>query len=223
MILNAKNLSKSYRNGAKELSVFNNLSLEVERGDLITIMGPSGAGKSTLLNILGTLDRSDSGTLILDNQNIDTLNNNQLAHLRNSLLGFVFQFHFLIKELTVCENVALPLRKSGVPEKEALRKAKDVLRRLGLDDKCDRLANKLSGGEQQRVAIARALVHSPALLLADEPTGNLDTANSERVFQLLVKFAREEKIAVILVTHNPEIADNCDHIISMKDGKIITN
>ena len=130
MILNAKNLSKSYRNGTKELSVFNNLSLEVERGDLITIMGPSGAGKSTLLNILGTLDRSDSGILILDNQNIDTLNNNQLAHLRNSLLGFVFQFHHLLPEFTAFENVLLPNQIAG--KKDNIQKAEELLNYIGL-------------------------------------------------------------------------------------------
>ena len=143
--------------------------------------------------------------------------------MRNQEIGFVFQFHFLIKELTVCENAALPLRKAGVPQNDANKRAKDVLRKLGLEDKLNRFANKLSGGEQQRVAIARALVHSPALLLADEPTGNLDSANSEKVFELLLQFARDEGIAVILVTHNSELAEKCDRILRMRDGRLVSD
>ena len=204
MILNAKNLSKSYRNGAKELSVFNNLSLEVERGDLITIMGPSGAGKSTLLNILGTLDRSDSGTLILDNQNIDTLNNNQLAHLRNSLLGFVFQFHHLLPEFTAFENVMLPNQIAG--KKDNIQKAEELLNYIGLIDRKDHYPFQLSGGERLRVAVVRALMNETKLVLADEPTGNLDLENANRLIGLFQKINTDFKQTFVITTHNSEVA-----------------
>ena len=204
MILNAKNLSKSYRNGAKELSVFNNLSLEVERGDLITIMGPSGAGKSTLLNILGTLDRSDSGTLILDNQNIDTLNNNQLAHLRNSLLGFVFQFHHLLPEFTAFENVMLPNQIAG--KKDNIQKAEELLNYIGLIDRKDHYPFQLSGGERLRVAVVRALMNETKLVLADEPTGNLDLENANRLIGLFQKINTDFKQTLVITTHNTEVA-----------------
>tara|TARA_Y100001947_G_C10282783_1_gene279286 strand:+ start:249 stop:923 length:675 start_codon:yes stop_codon:yes gene_type:complete len=204
MILNAKNLSKSYRNGTKELSVFSNVSIEVERGDLITIMGPSGAGKSTLLNILGTLDRSDSGILILDNQNIDTLNNNQLAHLRNSLLGFVFQFHHLLPEFTAFENVLLPNQIAG--KKDNIQKAEELLNYIGLVDRKDHYPFQLSGGERLRVAVVRALMNETKLVLADEPTGNLDLENANRLIGLFQKINTDFKQALVITTHNSEVA-----------------
>lgn len=204
MILNAKNLSKSYRNGTKELSVFSNVSIEVERGDLITIMGPSGAGKSTLLNILGTLDRSDSGTLILDNQNIDTLNNNQLAHLRNSLLGFVFQFHHLLPEFTAFENVMLPNQIAG--KKDNIQKAEELLNYIGLIDRKDHYPFQLSGGERLRVAVVRALMNETKLVLADEPTGNLDLENANRLIGLFQKINTDFKQTLVITTHNSEVA-----------------
>ena len=204
MILTAKNLSKSYRNGTKELSVFSNVSIEVERGDLITIMGPSGAGKSTLLNILGTLDRSDSGTLILDNQNIDTLNNNQLAHLRNSLLGFVFQFHHLLPEFTAFENVLLPNQIAG--KKDNIQKAEELLNYIGLVDRKDHYPFQLSGGERLRVAVVRALMNETKLVLADEPTGNLDLDNANRLIDLFQKINTDFKQTLVITTHNSEVA-----------------
>lgn len=204
MILTAKNLSKSYRNGTKELSVFSNVSIEVERGDLITIMGPSGAGKSTLLNILGTLDRSDSGILILDNQNIDTLNNNQLAHLRNSFLGFVFQFHHLLPEFTAFENVLLPNQIAG--KKDNIQKAEELLNYIGLVDRKDHYPFQLSGGERLRVAVVRALMNETKLVLADEPTGNLDLENANRLIGLFQKINTDFKQALVITTHNSEVA-----------------
>ena len=204
MILTAKNLSKSYRNGTKELSVFSNVSIEVERGDLITIMGPSGAGKSTLLNILGTLDRSDSGILILDNQNIDTLNNNQLAHLRNSLLGFVFQFHHLLPEFTAFENVLLPNQIAG--KKDNIQKAEELLNYIGLVDRKDHYPFQLSGGERLRVAVVRALMNETKLVLADEPTGNLDLENANRLIGLFQKINTDFKQTFVITTHNSEVA-----------------
>ena len=204
MILSAKNLSKSYRNGTKELSVFSNVSIEVERGDLITIMGPSGAGKSTLLNILGTLDRSDSGILILDNQNIDTLNNNQLAHLRNSLLGFVFQFHHLLPEFTAFENVLLPNQIAG--KKDNIQKAEELLNYIGLVDRKDHYPFQLSGGERLRVAVVRALMNETKLVLADEPTGNLDLENANRLIGLFQKINTDFEQTLVITTHNSEVA-----------------
>ena len=177
--------------------------------------------QSTLLYLLGLLDQPDSGEIIIDGKEMSKSNEEQRTMLRNQSIGFVFQFHFLIKELTAVENVSLPAQKKGLSKKIALEKASDVLCKLGLESKRERFANKLSGGEQQRVAIARALVNSPALLLADEPTGNLDSANSENVFELLQNLAREQNIAVLMVTHNEEIANRCDKIISIRDGLII--
>ena len=204
MILSAKNLSKSYRNGTKKLSVFKDVSMEVKRGDLITIMGPSGAGKSTLLNILGTLDRSDSGILILDDQNIDALTNNQLAHLRNSFLGFVFQFHHLLPEFTAFENVLLPNQIAG--KKDNIQKAEELLNYIGIIDRKDHYPFQLSGGERLRVAVVRALMNETKLVLADEPTGNLDLENANRLIGLFQKINTDFKQALVITTHNSEVA-----------------
>ena len=218
MIPSAKNLSKSYRNGTKELSVFKNVSIEVERGDLITIMGPSGAGKSTLLNILGTLDRSDSGILILDNQNIDTLNNNQLAHLRNSLLGFVFQFHHLLPEFTAFENVLLPNQIAG--KKDNIQKAEELLNYIGLVDRKDHYPFQLSGGERLRVAVVRALMNETKLVLADEPTGNLDLENANRLIGLFQKINTDFEQALVITNHNSEVASNGNKRYYLEKGTL---
>ncbi|MEJ6621750.1 MAG: ABC transporter ATP-binding protein, partial [Opitutae bacterium] len=171
--------------------------------------------------LLGLLDRPDNGKIFLENESVAEASDEVRTALRNKKVGFIFQFHFLIKELTACENVSMPLLKAGVEKTEASQKSRAILVKLGLEDKIDRFANKLSGGEQQRVAIARALVNSPTLLLADEPTGNLDSTNSQKVFDLLLQFAQEEGIAVILVTHNPELAQRCDRTLRMKDGRMV--
>ncbi|MDC1005432.1 ABC transporter ATP-binding protein [Opitutales bacterium] len=207
--------------GDERVNALRGVSFEASAGELTSIVGPSGCGKSTLLYLLGLLDQPDSGEIIIDGKEMSKSNEEQRTMLRNQSIGFVFQFHFLIKELTAVENVSLPAQKKGLSKKIALEKASDVLCKLGLESKRERFANKLSGGEQQRVAIARALVNSPALLLADEPTGNLDSANSENVFELLQNLAREQNIAVLMVTHNEEIANRCDKIISIRDGLII--
>ena len=222
-LIQATNLFHSFSEGEGTVHALRGISLEAHAGEVTAVVGPSGCGKSTLLYLLGLLDRPDHGEIHLEGESVAQASDQRRTFLRNQKLGFVFQFHFLIKELTVCENVALPLRKAGMPLKAATKRATEVLRKLGLEDKGKRFANKLSGGEQQRVAIARALVHSPALLVADEPTGNLDSTNSEKVFELLLKFARGEKIAVILVTHNPELAQKCNRILRMKDGLMIKN
>ena len=220
-LLRVSKLEHSFVEGEGTVHALRGVSFDARQGEVTAVVGPSGCGKSTLLYLLGLLDRPDHGEIHLEEESVAQASDETRTSLRNQKIGFVFQFHFLIKELTVCENVALPLRKGGASEKDASERAVKVLRKLGLKDKCDRFANKLSGGEQQRVAIARALVHSPALLLADEPTGNLDSVNSDKVFELLLQFAREEGIAVILVTHNPDLAKKCDHILRMTDGLMV--
>lgn len=220
-LLQVHDLSHSFLEGDERVNALRGVSFEASAGELTSIVGPSGCGKSTLLYLLGLLDQPDSGEIIIDGKEMSKSNEEQRTMLRNQSIGFVFQFHFLIKELTAVENVSLPSQKKGLSKKIALEKASDVLCKLGLESKRERFANKLSGGEQQRVAIARALVNSPALLLADEPTGNLDSANSENVFELLQNLAREQNIAVLMVTHNEEIANRCDKIISIRDGLII--
>ena len=222
-LLQVKRLEHSFSVGEENVHALRGVSFEAKTGEVTAIVGPSGCGKSTLLYLLGLLDRPDEGEILLDNKSVSQASDQVRTELRNKNVGFVFQFHFLIKELTACENVSMPLLKAGIERKEANKRAMSVLEKLGLGDKTERFANKLSGGEQQRVAIARAMVNSPSLLLADEPTGNLDSENSKKVFQLLLRFAREENTAVILVTHNPEIADKCDRILRMKDGQIVRN
>lgn len=220
-LLQVKRLEHSFTIGEEYVQALRGVSFEVKTGEVTAIVGPSGCGKSTLLYLLGLLDRPDKGEILLDNKSVSQASDQVRTELRNKNLGFIFQFHFLIKELTACENVSMPLFKAGIQRKEANKRARSVLAKLGLGDKAERFANKLSGGEQQRVAIARAMINSPSLLLADEPTGNLDSENSRKVFQLLLQFAREESTAVILVTHNPEIAEKCDQILRMKDGQIV--
>jgi lipoprotein-releasing system ATP-binding protein len=220
-LLQVHDLRHSFLEGDERVNALRGVSFQAIAGELTSIVGPSGCGKSTLLYLLGLLDQPDSGEILIDGKEMSKSNEEQRTMLRNQSIGFVFQFHFLIKELTAVENVSLPAQKKGLSKKIAIERASDVLCKLGLESKRERFANKLSGGEQQRVAIARALVNSPALLLADEPTGNLDSANSENVFELLQNLAREQNIAILMVTHNEEIANRCDKIISIRDGLII--
>ena len=221
ILIRAEQLKHSFIVGESKVQALRGVSFEAKSREVTAIVGQSGCGKSTLLYLLGLLDRPESGEIHLKGRPMAQATDEERTALRNESIGFVFQFHFLIKELTARENVALPLRKSGVGERQALEQADELLNRLDLGQKAKRFANKLSGGEQQRVAIARALANSPSLLLADEPTGNLDSANSDNVFQMLMKFAREKDIAILLVTHNPELAERCDHCIPMHDGLIV--
>lgn len=221
ILIRAEQLKHSFVEGESKVQALRGVSFEAKSREVTAIVGQSGCGKSTLLYLLGLLDRPESGEIHLKGRPMAQATDEERTALRNESIGFVFQFHFLIKELTARENVALPLRKSGVGERQALEQADELLNRLDLGQKAKRFANKLSGGEQQRVAIARALANSPSLLLADEPTGNLDSANSDNVFELLMKFAREKDIAILLVTHNPELAERCDHCIPMRDGLIV--
>jgi lipoprotein-releasing system ATP-binding protein len=219
-LLQVRDLNHSFLEGEEKVHALRGVSFNANQGEITSIIGPSGCGKSTLLYLLGLLDQPDSGEIIINNKSISKLNEIQKNRLRNEKIGFIFQFHFLIKELSARENVALPAIKKGDDSEDALKRADQILNQLGLGKKLDRFANKLSGGEQQRVAIARALINSPSLILADEPTGNLDTANSEIVFDLLQNLSREQNLAVLLVTHNNQLAKRCDRFISMNDGLI---
>ena len=220
-LLRVENLRHSFTEGSQKTEVLKGVSLQVCASETTAIVGPSGCGKSTLLYLLGLLDRPESGKIFLNNFEVSSSTEQTRTALRNTSIGFIFQFHFLIKELTVIENVALPLRKFGADAKESEERSFVVLEKLGLAEKAQRFANKLSGGEQQRVAIARAMVNSPSLILADEPTGNLDTENSENVFGVLQELAEIENLGVLIVTHNSELAAKTNKLIQMKDGLII--
>lgn len=198
------------------------VSLEIETGSVHAVVGPSGCGKSSLLYILGLLDTPDAGRVAIETEAVSHLSDDELAQKRNKFIGFIFQFHFLMEDFTAEENVMIPMRKLGRLSDEQMRdRAAELLDGVGLGDKLRRPSRHLSGGEQQRVAIARALANDPRVILADEPTGNLDTANSERAFELLQNLVHERGKALLLATHNPAIAEACDWVHEMKDGLII--
>ena len=200
------------------------VSLEVEAGSVHAVVGPSGCGKSSLLYILGLLDTPDAGRVLIETETVSHLTDDELAQKRNKLIGFIFQFHFLMEDFTAQENVVIPMRKlEQLSDNEMRARAAGLLEAVGLGDKLRRPSRHLSGGEQQRVAIARALANDPKVILADEPTGNLDTANSERAFELLRDLVHERGKALLLATHNPAIAEACDWIHEMKDGSIIAS
>ncbi|HEY9108255.1 MAG TPA: ABC transporter ATP-binding protein [Roseateles sp.] len=205
-----------------EVEVLHGIDVELCSGEFCAVMGPSGSGKSTLLNIVGLLDRPTSGQLFIGGQETSCLDDAALTHLRGRSIGFVFQYHHLIGAFTALENVMMPmLGDAGFPNKDMEARARELLDRVGLSQRCDNLAVNLSGGEQQRVAVARALAMRPALLLADEPTGNLDTKSADVVFDLLRQVNREQKTAVLFVTHNPALARRCDRTIEVVDGVIV--
>lgn len=204
------------------MHVLRGVSFEARRGEVYAVVGPSGCGKSTLLYLLGLLDRPDKGEIWINGRLMSNTLDEARTAARGEHIGFVFQFHFLMLEFSALENVMMPMRKLGrlTPAKMAER-AQFLLDSVGLGEKTHRLGTQLSGGEQQRVAIARALANEPAIILADEPTGNLDVKNSAVVFDLLTRLAKENGQAIVLVTHNPEIANRCDHILSMRDGQFV--
>lgn len=198
------------------------VSLDLEAGSVHAVVGPSGCGKSTLLYLLGLLDRPDSGAIQIDGQITTEMADDELARKRNESIGFIFQFHFLLEDFTAEENVMIPMRRLGtMPEREMRQRAGELLNSVGLADKRTRASRHLSGGEQQRVAIARALANDPRIVLADEPTGNLDTENSQRAFELLQGIVSRGRKSLLLVTHNPAIAERCDWIHEMQDGLIV--
>jgi len=219
--LECRDLHRYLGEGETQVHVLRGVSLTLERGSVHAVVGPSGCGKSTLLYILGLLDSPDSGSLVISGQDVGQLGDWDLSQKRNELLGFIFQFHFLLQDFTAAENVMIPMRKLGLLSPSAMMdRASELLDAVGLGDKVHRPSRHLSGGEQQRVAIARALANDPQVILADEPTGNLDTANSDRVFDLLKSVVRERHKALLLVTHNPLIAEACDWVHTMRDGVI---
>lgn len=221
-VLRLEALHKSYNVGQpNEVEVLHGIDLRIARNDFAALIGPSGSGKSTLLNILGLLDKPSSGELYLLGQPTSRMDDAGRTALRGNSIGFVFQFHHLIQAFTALNNVLMPLMLThGKPDKQALERARELLAAVGLEQFADRKPNELSGGQQQRVAIARALITEPALLLADEPTGNLDTQTAAEMFELFRKVHRERDCAVLLVTHDPRLSATCDRTINLVDGRI---
>jgi lipoprotein-releasing system ATP-binding protein len=216
-MIKAKNINFSYDN----IQVLKDINLEIKEGEFISIVGSSGAGKTTLLNLLGTLQKVQKGSIIINNQDINKLTADQLSKLRNKYIGFIFQFHNLLAEFTVLENVCLPALTDGKNKKNIKDKAKEILESLNMSNKLNQKPNELSGGEQQRVAVARSLINSPSILLADEPSGNLDSKNAEDLHNILLKLNKEKKQTIIVITHNNDLAKLADRVIKIEDGKII--
>lgn len=220
-IIHTEALTKVYGSDGRQIAALDKVNLTVEQGEFVAIMGPSGSGKSTLLYLLGGLDRPTSGKVWLRDSDVFALDDNALSRLRRTELGFVFQFFNLIPVLTAQENVAIPLLLDGVPRAESMKQAESALSRVGITDRKAHRPSELSGGQQQRAALARALVTTPAVILADEPTGNLDSRSSDEVVQMLRRAVDEWKQTIILVTHDPRIAAYADRIVFLKDGKIV--
>ncbi len=216
-MLKAQSIFKSYG----QLQILKGVNLQVNKGEIITIVGASGAGKSSLLNILGTLDKPDSGSVVIDNIDTSKLNNKELSAFRNRKIGFVFQFHHLLVEFSALENVCIPALIAGETKTNAEQKAIKLLNRLGLKDRVNHKPSQLSGGEQQRVAVARALINNPALIFADEPSGNLDSTNANELHHLFSDLRDEFNQTFVIVTHNEHLAELSDRKIFMKDGLIV--
>jgi putative ABC transport system ATP-binding protein len=219
-VVQLENLEKSYQLGKTTVQALRGVSLSLHEGEFMVVMGPSGSGKTTLLNIIGTLDKPTSGRALIDGEDIAKMNDEQLTKLRRYKIGFVFQFHNLIPVLNALENVQLPLLTAGTGRKASEERATELLTRVGLKDRIDHLPDELSGGEQQRVAIARALANHPRIILADEPTGDLDTKTGSEVVQIMYDLAKQEKTAVVVVTHDPIISSRADRLFEMRDGRI---
>lgn len=220
-VLEAKNINKYFRKPV-DFHVLKDISLYVNSGEFVSIMGKSGCGKSTLLYILSTMDTDYEGELILDNKLVTGRTADELALLRSKEIGFVFQFHYLLSEFTVLENVMLPARKLGLKsDAEIEHDAYEKLKLLGIEDQAKKISSRISGGQKQRVAIARALINNPSIIMGDEPTGNLDSKNADNVFNIFKELAQDEGLALLVVTHDNDFADRTDRIITMEDGKII--
>lgn len=216
-MINAKNIHKNFG----ELEVLKGVDLAVSRGEIVSIVGPSGAGKTTLLQILGTLDKPDSGSVLVDGMDVSKLSSDQMSGFRNKHIGFIFQFHQLLPEFTALENVIIPALIGGTDFKKANQRAKELLDYLQLTDRLEHKPSELSGGEKQRIAVARALINNPSLILADEPSGSLDTQNKEELHKLLFDLRDKFGLTEVIVTHDRELAKICDRTIEMKDGRII--
>jgi len=220
-VIEVRGVSKDLKLGASVVHVLKGVSFSVRRGEMVGIVGPSGSGKSTLLGVMGGLDVPTRGSVLIDGIDISRMNEDRLAEIRNEKIGFVFQFFNLIPTLTALENVALPIEFARKPQHPPMRRARELLKLLGLGDRMHHLPTQLSGGQQQRVAIARALANDPPLLLADEPTGNLDSAASETVLQALERIRREVGTTIVLVTHSRELAEHADRVLTLVDGQLL--
>lgn len=221
VLLKLSGMRKTFEQGGRNLTIFENLDLKVEAGELVALVGQSGSGKSTLLQIAGLLDQASDGKIVIDKRDAVRMGERERTQLRLRSIGFIYQFHHLLPEFDAQENVAMPLIIAGVRRKDALEKAADVLGQLGLSQRLSHRPATLSGGEQQRVAIARALVNDPKLLLADEPTGNLDPETSAEVFDILLTQVRGRGLGALIATHNHDLADRMDRALELKNGRIV--
>ncbi|MDI6896888.1 ABC transporter ATP-binding protein [Methanocella conradii] len=219
-VVSLRDVRKSYRMGSENLLVLKGINLDIKRGEFISIMGPSGSGKSTLMNLIGLLDRPDSGQLVINERDTSTLNDVELSHLRGKEIGFIFQTFNLVARMTALKNVELPMIFQGKPQAYRSAIAKKYLEEVGLGDRLSHRPNELSGGQRQRVAIARSLVNDPSILLADEPTGNLDAKTGEEIMRLFVDLNKKGR-TIVMVTHNPDVAQFSQRIIRLKDGAIL--
>ena len=222
-LVELKDIHKSFSMGKEEVEILHGISLSLEKGEFVAMMGPSGSGKSTTMNILGCLDKPTSGTYFLNGQSINDLEGDDLAVIRNSTIGFVFQGFNLLQKTSAIENVELPLLYAGMPKKERRERAKEALIQMGLEDRLYHEPTQLSGGQQQRVAIARGIVNRAPIIMADEPTGNLDSKTSDEIMKLFKKINEEDGITILLVTHEPEVAAYAKRIVHFKDGMITSD
>lgn len=222
-IIKVEDAWKTYKLGEIDLTVLKGVSLKIKQGSFVAIMGPSGSGKSTLLHIIGALDLPSKGNAYVNGRNISEMSEDELSKIRGQKIGFVFQQFNLLHNLTALENVTLPMVFQGVNEKERIKRAEKLLKSFGLEKRLDHKPSELSGGERQRIAIARALANDPDIIVADEPTGNLDSATGKKIMDILVDLHKNQKKTIIVVTHDPNIADYTEHTINIKDGQIIKN
>lgn len=220
-VLSLKNVKRAYGNDEKQLVIFEDLNITINKGELVALVGQSGSGKSSLLHIAGMLDTPNEGEIIVNGQNCNDLNDAKRTEIRRHEIGFIYQFHHLLPEFTALENVAVPLRLNGNNVKTAHKRATEILTTLNMQHRLEHMPSELSGGEQQRVAIARAFSMNPSLILADEPTGNLDPQTADQVYQEFHKLAREHQMSALIATHNLELAERMDRIFIMADGKLV--
>ncbi|MDA8020241.1 MAG: ABC transporter ATP-binding protein [Thermoanaerobaculia bacterium] len=223
--IHVRDVHKTYDDGARRVEVLRGAGLDVAPGEMVAVVGPSGSGKSTLLHVLGALDEADSGRIVVAGEDLSPgsapRDRKALARFRNQRLGFIFQFHRLLPDFDALENVILPARIGGLAPREAFQRARDLLHEVGLDERLDHFPTQLSGGERQRVALCRALMLEPPVLLADEPTGNLDPESADRVFRLLLELQRSHGTSTLLVTHNPQLAAACDRSLRLEAGAVV--